>query len=102
MTQREGSVIDKLVVALLWLTIASDLHQIWRMAKFNRAMRRKLGVSKRDLGWLQEATQGEGRRLAEMVKRGEATREQLERAVRETGDGEPAYALKLLDDWGIR
>lgn len=92
---------DRLLQGVAWALIGLELWEAWRMAKFNRRMRRS-GASKADLRWLKDATEGEGRRLAEMVRRGDVTRAQLEQAVRETGDGEPAYALKLLDEWGIK
>lgn len=54
-----------------------------------------------DLRWLRQATYDEGRRLAEMVRRGEVTRAQVEEALKEYGDAEPAIALNYLDEWGI-
>lgn len=49
---------------------------------------------------LEAHVRAEGERLAKAVLAGDITREQLERALAEHGDGEPAEALRLLDLWG--
>lgn len=59
-------------------------------------------LSLADLRWLRQATYDEGRRLAEMVRRGEITRKMVEEALEEYGDAEPAIALNYLDEWGIK
>ena len=64
-----------------------------------RGVKRIIGLH--DLRWLRQATYDEGRRLAEMVRRGDITRTQVEEALEEYGDAEPAIALNYLDEWGI-
>jgi hypothetical protein len=44
----------------------------------------------------------EALQIAERVRAGQLTRTQIEEALAETGDGEPAIALEWLDEWGIR
>jgi hypothetical protein len=57
---------------------------------------------RRQIAELKRLTDAEGLRLAERVRAGEFTRAEVEAAVRETGDAEPAIALEYLDRWGIR
>ena len=47
------------------------------------------------------ATAREGKRLAKQVRRGIYTRKDVEAALKEYGDAEPAIALQWLDKWGI-
>jgi hypothetical protein len=51
------------------------------------------------LWWLNRATYNEGLRLARAVRDGDVTRAEVEAALEQYGDAEPAIALQCLDKW---
>lgn len=55
-----------------------------------------------NLTQLGRIVQREGKRLAKEVRKGTYTRAQVEQALQEYGDAEPAVALWWLDKWGIK
>ena len=54
------------------------------------------------LGSLWHASAREGKKIAKQVRRGIYTRKDVEVALEEYGDAEPAIALQWLDKWGIK
>lgn len=68
----------------------------WAIDWRQRREIRKFRMSYPDL---YRAVDGEARRLAQAVRDGTVTRDQLEQAADETGDGEPILALRYLDQY---